>query len=207
LVKLVYGSREDLKRCLQDPERRVLFHPDLHEEVEVGSILDVEVGFDDSAILFPMQALCSGRRLISKGSHFPPGLFFEIIKQDADRYRRLCNFAYDTWRPRIGRKKRYRTELAVTYRYSFSMHKGKTRDISAQGMFIRSDNPIPSQGEDLIVRLKPFWYSRPLILDARVCWVDEVESRRGMGLKCSNPDGLNRLEALVRRLQDQAEAA
>jgi hypothetical protein len=185
----------------------VLFHPDLHQEVEVGSILDVEVALEDSSILFPMQAMCSGRRLISKGTVFPPGLFYEIIQQDADRYRRLCNFAYDTWRPRVGRQKRYRAELSVSYRHSFSMHKGVTRDISAQGMFIRSDNPIPEQGEYLVVKLKPSWYSRALILDAQVCWVDDVQTRRGMGLRCSNPDGLNRLETLVRRLQDQAEAA
>jgi len=204
MIRLTYQSREELKRCLQDPVRRVLFHPDLLD-VQVGEIADIEIGFKDSDIRFPMLAMVSARRVAQKGSVFPQGLYYEISQKDSQRYRRLHSFAYDTWRPRIGRQKRYRVVLTVSYRYSYSTHRARTRDISAQGLFVRSDHPLPEEGQDVLVRLRPSWFSWPVNLEARVCWLDQVDSRRGMGLSCSNTDGLKRLAALAKKLQNQAE--
>lgn len=204
MIQLLYASPEELKRSLKDADRRVLFHPELLD-VRVGEIADIQVAFSDSNMLFPMKAQVSARRVAQKGSIFPQGLYYEIIQQDAGRFCKMVSFAYGTWRPRIIRRKRVPLEASVSYRFSLHSYRAQTRDISVQGLFVRSDCPLPEKGEQVQLRLKPSWYSWPILLEGRVCWIDPVESRRGMGLKCHNPAGLRKLENLVQRRRAELE--
>ena len=65
---------------------------------------------------------------------------------------------------------------------------------------------MPQVGEGVFIRLYPrrLWF--PISLSTRVCWIDEIDTRRGMGLFCfDTPRSLKRLGGLVQRLRKKVK--
>ncbi|MBW1810052.1 MAG: PilZ domain-containing protein [Deltaproteobacteria bacterium] len=171
--------------------------------MKVGNLVDLEIAVGDSNVLFPMKAMVVARRTRPKGTKSPRGVFLEVIESDADRFKRLCAFADGQWKPGTRRTSpRLRADFPVTYYFQKKFFNGRVRDISQEGLFIRTDEPLSEIGQGVYVKLRPsrLWF--PINLSARVCWIDEVDTRKGMGLYCfATPRGLKKLSALVYRLR------
>jgi hypothetical protein len=199
---LEYDSPERLDTCLDDRDRRVLFYP-ATGHMQVGQLVDVEVAVGDSNVLIPMKAMVVARRTRPQGTRSPRGVYLEVVEEDKERYWRLCDFADGIWRPGTRRvAPRLRAEIPVSYYVPPRFHRGETIDVSAQGLFVRSDEQLPEVGQGVLVRLhtSSLWF--PISLSARVCWIDTVDSRRGMGVFCfDSPRALRRLAGLVKRLR------
>jgi len=199
---LEFESEEKLSKCLEDREKNVLFYPSIGN-MKVGNLVDLEIAVGDSNVLFPMKAMVVARRTRPKGTKSPRGVFLEVIESDADRFKRLCAFADGQWKPGTRRTSpRLRADFPVTYYFQKKFFNGRVRDISQEGLFIRTDEPLSEIGQGVYVKLRPsrLWF--PINLSARVCWIDEVDTRKGMGLYCfATPRGLKKLSALVYRLR------
>ncbi len=205
-VLLEYDTPEKLRRCLEDWERRVLFYPAV-KQMQVGKLIDIEIAAGDSNVLFPMRAMVIARRERPQGTRSPRGVYLEIIKEDTDRFGRLCDFADGKWRPGTRRQApRLRAEMRASYFLPPNFYRCETADVSSQGVFLRTDEVIPQVGEGIFIRLYPrrLWF--PISLSARVCWIDKVDTRRGMGLFCfDTPRSLKRLGVLVEKLTNKVK--
>ena len=205
-VLLEYDTPEKLRRCLEDRDRRVLFYPAV-KHMQVGKLIDVEVTAGDSNVLFPLKAMVIARRERPQGTRSPRGVYLEIIKEDTERFGRLCDFADGRWRPGTRRQApRFRAEIRASYFLPPNFYWGETADISSQGVFLRTDEVMPQIGEGVFIRLHAWRLWFPIKLSARVCWIDEVDTRRGMGLFCfDTPRSLKRLAGLVKRLRKKVK--
>ena len=199
---LEFETEQKLSRCLEDRDKSVLFYPSIGN-MKVGNLVDLEIAVGDSNVLFPMKAMVVARRTRPKGTKSPRGVFLEIIESDIERFKRLCAFADGDWKPGTRRAyPRLRADFPVSYYFQKKFFKGEVRDISQEGLFIRTDEPLPELGQGVFVKLRPSRLWLPFSLSTRVCWIDEVDTRKGMGLYCfASPHGLKKLSALVNRLR------
>jgi hypothetical protein len=199
---LEYESEERLRKCLEDRDKRVLFYP-ATGRMRVGQLVDIEVSVASSNVGVPMKAMVVARRVRPRGSQSPRGVYLEIIEEDAARFKRLCDLADGVWRPGTRRSApRLKADIRVSYYLPPDFHAGETVDISERGMFVRTDGTLPKVGQGLYVRMhsSPLWF--PISLSTRVCWIDSVDTRRGMGLFCfDSPRALKRLASLIRKLR------
>jgi len=200
-VRLEFSNRRQLARCLEQRQRRILFYPAVGR-MQLGHHLDVDVAVSELNTSIPLRVLVVGRRARPRRRGAPRGVYLEIVEADAERYQRLCDLADGKWQPgQLRRYPRARTRLAARYYVPERFHSGIVADISLRGMFLRTSGPLLEQGQGVLVRVRAGWLSRALELEARVCWLDEVESRRGMGLDCFGPAGmLPRLQHLAERI-------
>ena len=161
----------------------------------------------ESNVLFPLKAMVIARRERPQGTRSPRGVYLEIIQEDTERFGRLCDFADGRWRPGTRRQApRFRAEIRTSYFMPPNFYWGETTDISAQGVFLRTDEVMPQVGEGVFIRLHAWRLWFPIKLSARVCWIDEVDTRRGMGLFCfDTPGSLKRLAGLVQRLKKRVK--
>jgi hypothetical protein len=205
-ILLEYDTPEKLRRCLDDRDRRVLFYPAV-KQMQVGKLIDLEVTAGDFNVLFPLKAMVIARRERPQGTRSPRGVYLEIIQEDTERFGRLCDFADGRWRPGNRRQApRLRAEIRASYFLPPKFYWGETSDVSSQGVFLRTDEVMPQVGEGVFIRLYPWRMWFPISLSARVCWIDEVDTRRGMGLFCfDTPRSLRRLGGLVERLRKKVK--
>jgi hypothetical protein len=201
---LEYDSGVKLLESIEDREKRVLFYPAVGQ-MRAGQLVDIEIAVGDMNVLFPMKALVIARRTRPRGTSNPRGVYLEIIEEDSGRFVRLCEFADGSWQPGTRRSSpRLRSELPAKYFYAKQFHDGVILDISVEGLFLRSDGPLPQVGEGLYIRIRTtkLWF--PISLSTRVCWIDSVDTRRGMGLYCFGPPrGLKRLAVFATRLRSR----
>lgn len=201
-ILLNYESPEKLDACLENRDRLILFYPACGK-MHAGQIVDIEVFVENCNVLIPMKAMVVARRTKSRGATSLKGVYLEIIKQDAERYQRLCQLATGEWRPSKRRSyPRLRIEIPAYYLHSEHRYRGKTFDICAHGIFIRTNQPLPPVGQRFQLWLHDNRFWLPISLDAEVRWLDLVEDRRGMGIKCIAPKrALKRLSSLEGRLR------
>lgn len=201
-ILLEYANEEKLASCLHDRDQFVLFYPAIGQ-MQTGQLVDIDVVVAGSNVQVPMRAVVVARRTRPRGSKNPRGVFLEVVPEDRGRYQRLCDFADGTWMPGTRRAEpRLRAALRVAYYLPPRFHRGTTLDISARGMFIRTDGPVPTIGNGIYLKLYRSRLWPPIRLSARICWIDEVDTRRGMGVNCFDSSrALQRLASLVRRLR------
>jgi hypothetical protein len=197
---LEYGSREMLLKSIEDRENLVLFYPAVGQ-MQAGHLVDLDIAVGEMNVLFPMRATVIARRTRPRGTSKPRGVYLEVVAEDKMRFKRLCEFADELWEPGVRRSSpRLRTELRASYFIPKSYHQGTIQNICIEGLFLRTDGPLLSVGQGLFVKIKASTLSSWLGLECRVCWIDPVESRRGMGLYCFGPKrALKRLAALAAR--------
>jgi hypothetical protein len=171
--------------------------------MQAGQIVDIDVVVANSNVQVPLRAVVIARRTRPKGSRSPRGVFLEIVPEDHGRFERLCDFADGIWEPGTRRAEpRLRAELRVAYYLPPRFHRGTTLDISARGMFVRTEGPLPAIGKGVYIKLYRSSLLPPIRLSARTCWIDEVDARRGMGVNCfDSPRALQRLASFVNRLR------
>lgn len=200
-VRLEYSDCRQLARCLKQRQRRILFYPAVGR-MQLGHHFDVDVAVSQPNTSIPLRVLVVGRRSRPKGAGAPRGVYLEIVEADSGRYQRLCDLADGKWQPgQLRRYPRARTKLAARYYIPKSFHSGVVADISLRGMFLRTQGPLLKRGQGVLVRVRTGWWARVLEVEARVCWLDEIETRRGMGLECFGPPQmLPRLQKLAERI-------
>ncbi len=205
-ILLSYQDSKMLGQCLDNRAKRILFYPACGK-MHAGQMVDIEVSVESANVLIPMKAMVVARRTRSRGVSNPKGVYLEVIKQDAMRYQRLCELADGEWTPSKKRSfPRLRIEIPAHYLLSKHRYRGKTFDISAQGMFIRTNRPLPEIGQRMMLWLKTsrFWF--PIRLEVEVRWLDLVDDRRGMGVICLAPKrSLKKLKALEHRLRKRLQ--
>lgn len=199
-ILLEYANQEKLASCLGDRDKSVLFYPAIGQ-MQAGQIVDVDVVVASTNVQVPMRAVVIARRTRPKGAKSPRGVYLEVIPDDRGRFARLCDFADGAWEPGTRRAEpRIRAELRVAYYVPPRFHPGTTLDISAGGMFVRTDGPLPEIGKGVYLKLYRSVLLPPIRLSARTCWIDRVDTRRGMGVNCfDTPRALRRLSSLVER--------
>jgi len=197
---LEFSSREMLSKSIEDRESLVLFYPAIGQ-MRAGQLVDLDIAVGDMNVLFPMRATVIARRTRPRGTSKPRGVYLEVIAKDRERFGRLCEFADGLWEPGVRRSSpRLRTEMRASYFIPDNLHPGTIQNMCVEGLFLRTDGPLLGVGQGLFVKIKPSGLSAWLRLECRVCWIDPVESRQGMGLYCFGPKrGLKRLAALASR--------
>ncbi len=199
-----FDNEEKLLDSIQDRDRRVLFYPAVGQ-MKTGEMVDLDISISPDNVFFPMRAMVIGRRTRPRGPANPSGIFLEVIEEDARRFDRLCAFAEGNWKPSKRRTSpRLRSMMPVTYYLDKSYHQGMAMDICSEGMFIQTNGMLPEIGHGIYVRMptSPLWI--PIRLSTRVCWIDPVDSRRGMGLYCFGSRWhLKRLRSMLHRLKSK----
>ena len=205
-ILLEYPSREKLKEAVFSQDERVLFFPAIGK-MEQGNLADVQVAVEGHNVLFPMKADVIDVRERPTGINRPRGVMLQVIEPDRERFDRMCEFLEESWQPVNRRSQpRYRTELPALYAYPEEYKHARVLDISAGGLFLRADGPLPSPGDTVQVRLITSRLKADLLLECEIRWIDKVEKRRGMGVLCAGDlKNLRRLQRLVNRIVKQAK--
>jgi hypothetical protein len=186
-IRLEYGDVATLANSLVDRSRRLLFYPAIGR-LQLGEMYDADVAVSQLRLQVPVRVLVVGRRTLPQGSRLPRGSYLEVVPEDAARFERLCQVADGSWLPQSGRSHpRVRANLMARYYVPPRFFMGETIDISPDGLFLRVNGPLLEVGKGVLVRLRPSLLAPRIELEARVCWLDTVESRKGMGLYCFGP--------------------
>ncbi|RME23749.1 MAG: PilZ domain-containing protein [Deltaproteobacteria bacterium] len=200
-IRLDYSDKAFLARCLVDREKGLLFYPAVGR-IKLGDVMNVDVNVSDLNATIRLKVAVVGRRTKPRGAKAPRGVYLEVLDEDRHRYLRLCQIADGMWTPgRARRHPRLSCNFKASYYVPPSFYPGTVKDISKEGLFIHTDGPLVEPGRGVFVQLHTGTFGKRLKLDARVCWTDRVDSRRGMGLNCFGPAGqLKRMGKLVERL-------
>jgi len=203
---LEYENREQLDLAVHSRDKRTLFYPAIGPMSE-NQTVNIQVTIENSNVLFPMAAKVVFVRQRPQGKDKPRGVGLQIVQQDSSRFERLCAYIDGVWQPGIRRAhRRYPVSIRASYYLPPKYHDATVTDISAGGLFLRSDGPLPEIGKGVLVRLHPSRLGRAIELECQVRWLDEVAGRRGAGLMCQGPPkGLARLRDLSDKIAARAK--
>ena len=198
---LEYASHENLDKAIQDREERKLFFPSVGS-MHQGDLVDIQITVEGTNVLFPLKAEVLELRERPESLDKPRGVYLQIIEADRTRFDRLCAFVDRVWAPSARRSApRLPAEIRASYFYPPRNYPAETIDVSARGMFLRTDGPLEDPGKPVAVRLSPSRLRSTIDLACQVRWTDQVENRRGMGLLCLGPpESMQRLTVLVNEI-------
>jgi uncharacterized protein (TIGR02266 family) len=165
-----------------------------HVELEVGSVVELELAFADDRMVFRGRGVVRDR-FIEDGHPHAPGLWVEFPPSEEKTRHLVVEYARGRDRQTVKRRpRRFKVRIQVAYATEAEFKQAHTEDLSRGGAFIETDELFDS-GTLLALRIEPGDGHPAISTTAEVAWRQEAPVR-GFGVRFTTGD-LDKMEQIA----------
>jgi len=193
--EIKYSDRAEFKKhyLSESPHGGVMAR--MKETPQIGDVVSLRVHLKKEDLDETLRSVVLWRRKSADG---PLLVGIGFMPTEVEKRERLLETAGEAADVKERKNTRYQSTMRVKYRTATDFVVDYTRNISAGGFFVSSDNP-PDVGTEILFRLYPPGQQNPIDLPGRVAW---RKPKGGFGVRFMRTQSSqrNRLDKLVRSL-------